>query len=137
MSEEKIREAIRQHLRDDFGVGGETGEGRAFKPHGSDQDHKLDLADLPKSFTSTSTDESSKAAEVPLFDQEKPQKPALDFKDKVDQEVLRMLEKKKKSKEEAVAEANAKKEQEEADAVDAGTDKLKKYLLKRKSSVKK
>ena len=45
MSEEKIREAIRRQLREQFGVsreGKESGEGRAYRPHGTQHDAKLE-----------------------------------------------------------------------------------------------
>ncbi len=139
MSEEKIREAIRQRLRIDYGLGKDaSGEGRAFRPHGSEHDSKLNQ-EIPKS---DQQEQPEAAAEVPLYDNieestpPKLQQKTVPLKDKVAEEVREMLERKKKAKEEALKDLK-KEEEKQIEIDDDSESKLKKYLVNRKSAAKK
>ena len=68
MSEEKIREAIRQALKDQYGLGpggaAQTpGEGRAYRPHGTEHDAKLER-EMPKNVPPDVVEEAA----IPRYD---------------------------------------------------------------------
>lgn len=66
LSEERIRRAIRERLRDQYGVSNteeESTRSKAFKPYGTEQDEKLER-EVPKNA------QEPEAAEIQMEEQE-------------------------------------------------------------------
>ncbi len=116
LSEERIRRAIRERLRDQYGVGQEEDDGVAkpFKAYGTEQDEKLER-EMPKNAEVKEEDNSNNGE----IREEKKEVEAAQIRMEVDRE-------------EEVINQEVKKEEVPVDQQEQTDSKLKKYLLKMK-----
>ena len=116
LSEERIRRAIRERLRDQYGVGVEEDDGvsRPFKAYGTEQDEKLER-EMPKN--AVIEEENNIESQ----------------KEEVKKEVEAAQTRMEVDREEEVNKEQVEVKKEEEEVIDDQTDsKLKKYLLKMK-----
>ncbi len=115
LSEDRIRRAIRERLRDQYGVGHEEDDGVAkpFKAYGTEHDEKLER-EMPK----------NAVVEEEIVTDEK----IIEETKEVEAAQVRM----EVDREEEVEKVEVKKEEETVVEDDQTDSKLKKYLLKMK-----